>query len=144
MEKRPEIRVSADIPVRVWGMDADGKPFFQSATAGSLSSDGAQLAHINHSLKKGDIIGIQYGDKKARFEVVWVKPALVPERSDVGVMVLPKQEVPWGVVTAANATAGTEGTSRIGKTNIYPSQGAVPDSDQFSRRAAGAYAVQFD
>jgi hypothetical protein len=101
MEKRPEIRVSADIPVRVWGMDSDGKPFFQSATAGSLSSEGAQLAHISHSLNKGDIIGIQYGDKKARFEVVWVKPALVPERSDVGVMVLPKQEVPWGVVTAA-------------------------------------------
>jgi hypothetical protein len=102
MEKRPEIRVSADIPVRVWGMDADGKPFFQSATAGNLSSDGAQLSQINHSLKTGDIIGIQYGDKKARFEVIWVKPALVPNRSDVGVMVMPKQEIPWGVVTAGN------------------------------------------
>jgi hypothetical protein len=105
MEKRPEIRVEADIPVRVWGMDADGKPFFQSAVAGSLSSDGAQLSQINHSLKTGDIIGIQYGDKKARFEVIWVKPALVPNRSDVGVMVLPKQEIPWGVVTGANRPA---------------------------------------
>ena len=102
MEKRPELRVSADIPVRVWGMDADGKPFFQSATAGSLSSEGAQLSHINHSLKIGDVIGIQYGDKKARFEVVWVKPALVPERNDVGVMILAQQTVPWGEVTAGN------------------------------------------
>jgi hypothetical protein len=105
MEKRPEIRVSADIPVRVWGMDADGKPFFQSAVAGNLSSDGAQLGQINHSLKTGDIIGIQYGDKKARFEVIWVKPSLVPQRHDVGVMVLPKQEIPWAVVTAANRPA---------------------------------------
>jgi len=102
MEKRPEPRVSADIPVRVWGMDEDGKPFFQSATAGSLSSEGAQLSHINHSLKIGDVIGIQYGDKKARFEVIWVKPALVPERNDVGVMVLAQQTVPWGDVTAGN------------------------------------------
>ena len=102
MEKRPELRVSADIPVRVWGMDADGKPFFQSATAGSLSSEGAQLSHISHSLKIGDVIGIQYGDKKARFEVVWIKPALVPERNDVGVVILGQQAIPWKEVTSGN------------------------------------------
>jgi hypothetical protein len=105
MEKRPELRVSADIPVRAWGLDADGKPFFQSATADNLSSEGAQLSHISHSLKIGDIIGIQYGDKKARFEVIWVKPALVPERNNVGVMVLTNQEVPWEAVTAGNRPA---------------------------------------
>src|SRR5216683_8058736 len=102
MEKRPELRVLADIPVRVWGMDSDGKPFFQSATAGSLSSEGGQLSHINHCLKIGDVIGIQYGDKKARFEVIWVKPALVPERNNVGVMILAQQTVPWADVTAGN------------------------------------------
>jgi len=88
--------------VRVWGMDADGKPFFQSATAGNLSSDGAQLSHVNHALKIGDVIGIQYGDKKARFGVVWVKPALVPERNDVGVKLLAQQAVPWAEITAGN------------------------------------------
>ena len=102
MEKRPELRISADIPVRVWGMDVDGKPFFQSATADNLSSEGAQLSHINHSLKIGDIIGIQHGDKKARFEVIWLKPALVPGRNNVGVMILPKQTVPWSEVTEGN------------------------------------------
>jgi hypothetical protein len=65
MEKRPELRVSADIPVRAWGLDADGKPFFQSATADNLSSEGAQLSHISHSLKIGDIIGIPYGNRPA-------------------------------------------------------------------------------
>src|SRR5712692_9484876 len=102
MEKRPELRVLADLPVRVWGMDADGKPFFQSAKAGNLSSAGAQLFHINHSLKIGEIIGIQYGDTKARFEVVWVKPAMVPQRNQVGVVILAQQTVPWGEVTAGN------------------------------------------
>lgn len=90
-------------------MDADGKPFFQSATARNLSSDGAQLSHINHSLKIGDVIGIQYGDKKARFGVVWIKPALVPERNDVGVMLLAKQTVPWAEVTAGNKPEGIGG-----------------------------------
>src|SRR5713226_8653171 len=133
MEKRPESRVSADIPVRVWGMDADGKPFFQSALAGSLSSEGAQLSHIHHSLKTNDIIGIQYGDKKARFYVVWIKPALVPERNDVGVMILPRQAVPWGEVTARNKSEVVKQPRGMEKSRFtrhkvqFPSQICFPD-----------------
>src|SRR5260370_1899072 len=89
-------------------MDVDGKPFFQSATADNLSSEGAQLCHINHSLTIGDVIGIQHGDKKARFEVIWLKPALVPGRNNVGVMILPKQTVPWSEVTEGNRPEGAK------------------------------------
>ena len=78
MDKRPETRVPADIPVRAFGMDADGKPFFEKAVASNLSSEGAQLTRVQHSLKIGEIIGIQYGDKKARFEIKWVKPGFLP------------------------------------------------------------------
>lgn len=134
MEKRPESRVSADIPVRVWGMDAEGKPFFQSALAGNLSSEGAQLSHINHSLKTGDIIGIQYGEQKARFQVVWTKPAMVPERNDVGVVILAQQTVPWGEVTAGNrpeAMKGPQGTEkrRFSRHKVqFPIQISFPDN----------------
>src|SRR5258708_17016229 len=99
MEKRPELRVSADIPVRVWGMDADGRPFFQSAMANNLSSEGAQLTHIHHTLKVGDIIGIQYGEKKARFNVIWAKSSVAPGRNQAGVRILAQQPIPWGEVT---------------------------------------------
>ncbi len=88
MDKRPETRVEADIPVRIWGMDADGRPFFQNALAGNLSSEGAHLSHINHTLKIGDIIGIQYGDG----------------RNQAGVRVLAPQSVPWDQVTAEART----------------------------------------
>jgi PilZ domain len=95
MDKRPESRVSADIPVRIWGMDADGKPFFQSALAGSLSSEGAQLSHLRHNLKIGDIIGIQYGVHKARFKVVWAKGSAGAGKNQVGVMILNDEVAPW-------------------------------------------------
>src|SRR6202050_3542653 len=72
MDKRPETRIEAQILVRVWGMDADGRPFFQNANAGNISSDGAQISGIAHPLKAGDIIGVQHGDKKASFTVIWV------------------------------------------------------------------------
>jgi hypothetical protein len=106
MDSRPESRISADIPVRVWGMDADGRPFFQSAAASGLSSEGAQISRIHHSLKTGDIIGIQYGDKKARFQVMWVKEQGLPDRIRAGVRILPQQEVPWCEVTAGNQLVG--------------------------------------
>jgi len=104
MDKRPETRVEADIPVRIWGMDADGRPFFQNALAGNLSSEGAHLSHINHTLKIGDIIGIQYGEKKSRFHVIWIKNSVAPGRNQAGVRVLAPQSVPWDQVTAEART----------------------------------------
>lgn len=95
MDKRPESRVTADIPVRIWGMDADGKPFFQSAMASSLSSEGAQLSHLHHNLKINDIIGIQYGDRKARFKVIWAKGSSGVGRNQIGVMILNNELAPW-------------------------------------------------
>src|SRR5690348_10285214 len=99
MENRPESRVSAQIPVRIWGMDADGRPFFQNAIASNLSSQGAHLSQIHRQLKTGDIIGIQYGDSKARFQVIWVKDSVAPGRNEAGVRVLTQQAIPWGEVT---------------------------------------------
>jgi PilZ domain-containing protein len=98
MEKRPESRIAADIPVRIWGMDADGKPFFQNAMASNLSSEGALLSRIRHSQKQGEIIGVQYGDKKARFEIKWVKAIGVPKSFEAGVQLLKSQVVPWAEV----------------------------------------------
>ena len=99
MEPKGETRVAAELPVRVWGMDADGKPFFQNATASNLSSEGALLTRIHHPLKMGEILGVQYGDKKARFEIRWVKAVAVPKGFDAGVKILPNQAVPWDEVT---------------------------------------------
>jgi len=101
MDKRPETRISAEIPVRIWGMDAAGKPFFGTAMAGNLSAAGAQLTHIRHTLKVGDTIGIQYESTKARFEVMWAKASVAPGRNEAGVRILANQPVPWGEITAA-------------------------------------------
>lgn len=95
MDKRPEARVSADILVRVWGMDADGRPFFQNAHAGNISSEGAALTGIAHPLKAGDIIGIQHGEHKARFRVVWVIDTGGTRKHEAGVELLPAQQSPW-------------------------------------------------
>jgi PilZ domain-containing protein len=104
MDKRPETRVATQIPVRVWGMDAEGRPFFQNANATNISSEGALLLKVNHPLKTGDVIGIQHGPKKARFKVVWLIDGGAARKIEVGVQILPNQQSPWpDLVTAEKA-----------------------------------------
>jgi len=95
MDDRPEKRFDAKIIVRVWGMDADGRPFFQNANASNISSEGALLSGVRHALKTGDVIGVQHNEKKARFKVVWVKASALPHQIEAGVQILPNQRSPW-------------------------------------------------
>ncbi len=95
MDNRPETRAETQIHVRVWGMDADARPFSQNAVANNISSEGAQILGINHPLKTGDIIGIKHGEKKARFKVMWVTDAGALRKVEAGVRILQGQEIPW-------------------------------------------------
>jgi PilZ domain len=95
MDRRPETRVAKVILVRVWGMDADGRPFFQNANATNISLEGATFTRISHPLKAGDVIGVQFGERKARFKVVWVIDGGVARQIEAGVQILPGQQSPW-------------------------------------------------
>ncbi len=95
MDNRPEARVATQILVRVWGMDADGRPFFQNAHAGDINSEGAMLSGISHPLKVGDVIGIQHAERKARFKVVWLVNTGTARKIEAGVQILEGQKSPW-------------------------------------------------
>jgi PilZ domain len=112
MDNRPEERFDAQIMVRVWGMDAAGRPFFQNANVGNISSQGAQLSGIRHPLKTGDTIGIQHNDKKARFKVIWVKDAAAPRTFEAGVQILPSQSSPWLEMTTSGEHPVATGRSK--------------------------------
>src|ERR1035441_1084250 len=68
-------RATLDLRVRVWGMGADNQPFHQNANAQNVSINGACICGLEHELKVGDVIGVQYETKKARCKVVWVMEA---------------------------------------------------------------------
>jgi hypothetical protein len=94
-QQRPEPRITADLPVRVWGMSADGRAFSQAARAQNISSEGALLSGIEYELTVGDVIGVQYNDKKARFKVIWVINAGAAQKVQAGVQIVADQETPW-------------------------------------------------
>jgi hypothetical protein len=95
MTNKHEPRVDVDLLVRVWGMGTDGHPFLQNAHARNISQHGAKLSGIEHPLAAGDVIGVQLGEKKARFKVMWVIDAGLLQKIQAGVQLLEGQQSPW-------------------------------------------------
>ncbi len=108
METRSDSDI-ADVLVRVWGMAA-GRAFFQNVYARHLSSTGALLANVEHPLEPEDVIGVQYGDKKARFRVLRVSDGGLPQRIYAEVQLVEGQHCPWednlGAAQASVSSAG--------------------------------------
>jgi hypothetical protein len=76
-------------------MGADGKPFLQNAEAHNISDQGAKLSGIEHQLTPGDVIGLQLGEKKARYKVVWTIDAGYLLKIQAGVQLVDGQQCPW-------------------------------------------------
>jgi hypothetical protein len=95
MDKRQETRREAEITIRIWGMDSDGRAFFQNVTANSLTTEGASLSGISHPLKMGDVIGVQHGNRKARFKIMWLVDRGTVRKIEAGIQVMDGQIAPW-------------------------------------------------
>src|ERR1700749_4191734 len=90
-----EPRLHVDLPVRIWGLRAEGRPFSQHAHAQNISSEGALISGVDTELKVGDVIGVQFEDKKTRCTVIWVVNAGLVKKNEIGVRLVPNQECPW-------------------------------------------------
>jgi hypothetical protein len=110
-ENRPDPRVPTDLTVRIWGMAASGRPFNQQVHARNISISGALLSGIEHELRVGDVIGVQYADRKSRCKVVWVMDSGSAQRIQAGIQIVPDQECPW----KAQLPAGYEEAARAPK-----------------------------
>jgi hypothetical protein len=92
---RPDPRISADLSVRVWGMSASGQTFNQHIRARNISGSGALFSGLEHELKVGDIVGVQYNDRKTRCRVIWVMDTGPLQRIQAGVQIVAGQDCPW-------------------------------------------------
>jgi hypothetical protein len=94
-DNQSEPRLSVDLPVRIWGMSAEGRPFSQHARAHNISSDGALISGVENELKVGDVIGVQCDDKKTRCAVIWAMNTGPVKKNEVGVKLVGDQDCPW-------------------------------------------------
>src|SRR6266849_9790620 len=94
-EHQSEPRLSVDLPVRVWGMTAEGRPFSQHARAQNISSEGALISGVESELKVGDVVGVQCEEKKTRCTVIWAMNTGLIKKNQIGIKLVAGQECPW-------------------------------------------------
>lgn len=90
-----ESKIDAHSLVRVFGIDTSGKAFTQNTRARNFCGNGALLTGLDYVLKTGDVIGVQFGPKKARFRVALVVPAGEGGKEEFEIQMQEGQECPW-------------------------------------------------
>ena len=93
--RRREPRTDLDLGLTVWGVDTRGDRFLQETRARDISLSGALLVGLDAELRSGDVIGILYAGKKARYRVVWVRHSGTSDRVQAAVHRFAADECPW-------------------------------------------------
>jgi diguanylate cyclase (GGDEF)-like protein len=93
---RREQRLCVALPVQIWGMDLDGALFEQDAATIDITTTGARLTGITHSLQRGCVIGVKHQTSKARYRVVWVGEASSATPREIGIQLIDGGKFIWG------------------------------------------------
>ncbi|HXY15119.1 MAG TPA: PilZ domain-containing protein [Terriglobales bacterium] len=92
MERRKSKRTKVVLPVKVTVSGTS-----QLAHTCDLTYTGARLGGLHTELKKGEIVSLQRGSKKANFKVIWLQH-LGPNEIQVGLQAVQRQSnLFWGV-----------------------------------------------
>ena len=95
IDRRREPRRDADLMVTVWGIDTRGERFLQHARAREISRNGALLSGLDLELRSGDVLGVLYAGKKARYRVIWVRESDGPLKMQAAIHRIEPDACPW-------------------------------------------------
>jgi hypothetical protein len=94
-DRRREPSPDIALGLSVWGVDTRGDRFLQEAHAREVSLSGALILGLDCELRSGDVIGILYRGKKARYRVVWVHFSGTSGKIQAAVHGFAPDECPW-------------------------------------------------
>lgn len=103
MDRRRNPRVTAFLPVRVWGVDAHSLPFLQQARVKNFSGGGAVIQGLCRQVKPGEILEVQSDEGKAQFRVVWVGKLGGRRDGEIGIQSLPSEPDIWPMQNSRRA-----------------------------------------
>ncbi len=95
MGKRREPRKAAQVPVRIFGTDADGKIFSEKVMTATISNNGVRLDGVRARVKIDEIVGLTHGNNKVHFRVKWVGQPGTPTAGAVGLVNLTPERPMW-------------------------------------------------
>lgn len=84
MGYRREERIPLQVSALVSGLDRRGRAFIEQAKTLDISSVGARISGLTYQLELGSVVSIQLGDRKARFQVLWIGEQGTPREGEIG------------------------------------------------------------
>ena len=81
---RREPRFPLQMPILVFGYDRSGRAFMEQAQTLDISIAGARLTGLSSEVAPGFILAVQQGDRRARFQVLWVGQANTDLEGHIG------------------------------------------------------------
>jgi hypothetical protein len=95
IERRSEPRFASNISLSVWGVDTKGERFLQQVQARDISLSGALLSGLDLEIRSGDVIGVLYAGRKARYRIVWIRYDGAGDKMEAAVHRLAADACPW-------------------------------------------------
>lgn len=95
VDRRREARFLSNLRVTVWGVNTRGERFLQEAFARDISLSGALLSGLDAELRSGDVVGVLYSGKKARYRVVWLRHSDGADKIQAAVQRIESDVCPW-------------------------------------------------
>ncbi len=147
-QTRCEPRNTFGTTVRVFGLDGRGRPLSQPVTTVDVSRRGARITGVHAWEQPGEIIGLRYGEQKARYKVVWIGKAGTPQQGQVGLVCVEAGKVIWGIaaptpLSGPHAATIGPGTSRLPRPVSPPAVlGPAPALATQNRRRDSRYVVE--
>jgi hypothetical protein len=96
-------RFTLQLPVQIWGMNADGKPFRQAALTEDVSLSGARLRDVKETLAVDEVIALQHEGQKGRFRVVWAGEKHTVTEGQLKLAAVEPEKIPWRNALPAEA-----------------------------------------
>jgi hypothetical protein len=91
MDRRKELRLNLELPVRVWGIDRMSRPFAELVRVRNVSNNGAVLVGIRSKIRTGELLDVQHGALRAQFRIIWMSVS-----GEAGIQALASEPPIWG------------------------------------------------
>jgi len=95
MGQRTQPRAQRVLTVRVLGMDANGRPILQTAWTVNISRSGLVIEGLRSSVNLGEVVSLQFKDRKVRYRVVWTGETGSEQAGQLGLEQLNPQDDLW-------------------------------------------------
>lgn len=115
MVTRNQNRKEVTLSVRIYGTDVNGRVFSETVSTVNVSFEGAMLRGVYRPIRPGEVIGLTYGNHKARFRVQWVGQPGSGQEGRIGVKNVVPGNCVWDVALPESRNGGQGKTFTIAR-----------------------------